>query len=114
MSPLGPSVEAATPAGILLVLALVVPVSGALLAFLFGGRGLERVASLTIALGVGVAAAIALVFLRSDHPLVYLLGGWAPPLGVVLRADGPAAVMMAITAVVIGAVGIFARADFHT
>jgi formate hydrogenlyase subunit 3/multisubunit Na+/H+ antiporter MnhD subunit len=39
---------------------------------------------------------------------------WVPPLGVALRADGLSAVMMAITAVVICAVGAFARADFST
>ena len=50
----------------------------------------------------------------SGTPIVYLLGGWAPPLGVALRADGLSAVMMAITAVVICAVGIFARVDFGT
>ena len=52
--------------------------------------------------------------LRTGGPLVYLLGGWAPPLGVALRADGLSAVMMVITAVVICAVGVFARADFRT
>ena len=44
--------------------------------------------------------------------LVYLLGGWAPPLGIALRADGLSAAMMLITAVVIGGDGLFARADF--
>jgi formate hydrogenlyase subunit 3/multisubunit Na+/H+ antiporter MnhD subunit len=51
---------------------------------------------------------------RTGAPLVYLLGGWAPPLGIALRADGLSGVMMAITAVVIGAVGVFGRADFRT
>ena len=51
---------------------------------------------------------------QTGGPLVYLLGGWAPPLGVALRADGLSAVMMMITAVVICAVGVFAHADFRT
>jgi formate hydrogenlyase subunit 3/multisubunit Na+/H+ antiporter MnhD subunit len=50
---------------------------------------------------------------QTSEPLVYLLGGWAPPLGLALRADGLSAVMMAITAAVICAVGVFAHADFR-
>ena len=65
-------------------------------------------------LGLAIAVAIAVAMLRAGGPLVYLLGGWAPPLGVALRADGLAAVMMVTTAVVICAVGVFARAEFRT
>ena len=31
---------------------------------------------------------------RSGAPVVYLLGGWAPPLGVALRGDGLSVVML--------------------
>ena len=41
-----------------------------------------------------------------------MLGGWNPPLGIMLRADGLSAAMLATTAVVIGATGLFARGDF--
>jgi formate hydrogenlyase subunit 3/multisubunit Na+/H+ antiporter MnhD subunit len=51
--------------------------------------------------------------LRQGGPLVYLLGGWSPPLGVALRADGLSAVMMLTTAVVVCAVALFAGADFQ-
>ena len=44
--------------------------------------------------------------------LVYVLGGWAPPLGIALRADGLSAAMLLTTAIVIGAAALFARADF--
>ena len=64
-------------------------------------------------LGLAIAVAIVVAMRQTGAPLVYLLGGWAPPLGVALRADGLSAVMMAITAVVICAVGVFARADFR-
>ena len=67
-----------------------------------------------LALGLAIASVIALVMLQTGGPLVYLLGGWAPPLGVALRADGLSVVMMVITAVVICAIGVFARADFRT
>lgn len=113
MPPPTPSL-ASTTAGVWLVLALVVPVAGALLAFVIGGRYAARIAALTIVLGAGIAAAVAIEMLRTGHGLVYLLGGWAPPLGVALRADGLSAAMMAVTAAVICAVGVFARADFGT
>jgi multicomponent Na+:H+ antiporter subunit D len=47
--------------------------------------------------------------LQTGAPLVYLLGGWTPPLGLALRADGLSAVMMAIRALIIRAIGVFAR-----
>jgi formate hydrogenlyase subunit 3/multisubunit Na+/H+ antiporter MnhD subunit len=44
----------------------------------------------------------------------YLLGGWSPPLGVTLRADGLSVCMMLVVAVVVGAVAIYANGDFGT
>jgi multicomponent Na+:H+ antiporter subunit D len=46
--------------------------------------------------------------------LVYVLGGWAPPLGIALRADGLAVVMLLAVAVVICGIGVYARGDFGT
>jgi multicomponent Na+:H+ antiporter subunit D len=100
--------------GSLLVLSIVVPIAGLLLAFAAGGRQVERIALATMPLGLAIAAAIAVARQQAGGPLVYLLGGWAPPLGVALRADGPSTVMTVITAMVICAIGIFARADFVT
>ena len=97
--------------GSLLVLSIIVPVIGLLLAFV-GGRWVERIALATMPVGLAIAVAILIAMRRAGGPLVYLLGGWSPPLGVALRADGLSAVMMATTAVVICAVGIFARGDF--
>jgi formate hydrogenlyase subunit 3/multisubunit Na+/H+ antiporter MnhD subunit len=98
----------------LLVLSIVVPIAGLLLAFVVGGRHVERIALATMPIGLAIALAIAVTLRQSGGSLVYLLGGWAPPLGVALRADGLSAVMMVTTAVVICAVGVFARADFIT
>jgi formate hydrogenlyase subunit 3/multisubunit Na+/H+ antiporter MnhD subunit len=98
----------------LLVLSIVVPMAGVLLAFAAGGHHVERIALATMPLGLAIAAAIVVAKPKTDAPLVYLLGGWTPPLGVALRADGLSVVMMAVTAVVICAVGVFARADFRT
>ncbi|HEY2750820.1 complex I subunit 5 family protein [Phenylobacterium sp.] len=101
-----------TMSGFLLVLSIMTPVVGALVAFAAGGRNVRRVAFATLPLGFAVAAAIALA-LRQGGPLVYLLGGWSPPLGVALRADGLSAVMMLTTAVVVCAVALFAGTDFQ-
>jgi multicomponent Na+:H+ antiporter subunit D len=100
--------------GFLLVLALIVPLTGALLAFVCGGRQIERVVLCAMPLGLATVLAIAFAQPLARGPLVYLIGGWTPPLGVALRADGLSVVMMVITALVICAIGIFARADFRT
>jgi formate hydrogenlyase subunit 3/multisubunit Na+/H+ antiporter MnhD subunit len=103
-----------TTGGFLLVLSIVVPMAGVLLAFVAGGRHVERAAFATMPLGLAIAVAIIIVQQRTGGPLVYLLGGWAPPLGVTLRADRLSSVMMIVTAAVICAVGVFARPDFRT
>jgi len=103
-----------TPGGLLLVLAVMVPFVGVLAGFAFGGRTAQRVAMFTILAGLGIAIAIAATMLRSGAALVYVLGGWAPPLGIALRADGLALVMMLAVAVVILGIGVYARANFGT
>src|SRR5215831_8224920 len=108
-----PAPDAATTGGFLLVMSVCVPIAGALLGFSAGGRRLVWIALATLPLGLAIAVAITVVMLSTSGPLVYLLGGWAPPLGVTLRADGLSAVMLTITAVVICAIGVYASADFH-
>ncbi len=106
--------DAVTPGGTLLVLSLIVPVAGILAAMLMGGRHIARIVAVVVLAGVAVAMAIGWQMLRSGSELAYWLGGWAPPLGVGLRADGLSAVMMVITAVVVAGVAVYARADFRT
>ena len=48
-----------TPGGFLLVLAIALPVAGALIALLLGGRYAERVAIVVMPFGLAVASAIA-------------------------------------------------------
>ena len=103
-----------TPDGFLLVLAVMVPFVGVLMAFTLGGRSAQRIAGITIVAGLAVSITIAATMLQSGAGLVYLLGGWAPPLGVALRADNFALVMMLVVAVVILGIGLYARADFAT
>ncbi len=101
-----------TPGGWLLVLAVLAPFVGVLAGFALGGRHAQRVASLTMPVGLAVAAGIASTLVQSGETVVYLLGGWAPPLGIALRADGLSAVMMLVVAVVVCGIGVYARADF--
>jgi len=103
-----------TPGGLLLVLAVMVPFAGVLAAFAFGGRAVPRIAGGTILAGLVVVFSTALVMSESGGGLVYLLGGWAPPLGVALRADGFALAMMLMVALVILGIALYARADFGT
>ena len=101
-----------TAGGFLLVLSIVVPVAGILLAFVLGDRYVRLVACAVVPLGLAIAVAILVVLPQNHGPVVYLLGAWKPPLGVALRADGLSAAMLAVTAVVVVAVTIFAAFDF--
>ncbi|WP_270938331.1 complex I subunit 5 family protein [Falsiroseomonas oryzae] len=98
----------------LVVVALVLPVCGMLAAFVLGGRTAERLALATLGLGVAVALLLAAAVLRAGAPLVYPVGGWLPPLGLVLLADGVAAAMLLTGAVVLFAVAAFGRAEHAT
>ncbi len=99
--------------GFLLVLAIVLPVAGLLLAFVTGGRYARGIALLLLPAGLGIAIAIAMVVWRTGNTLTYFLGRWTPPLGVALRADGLSAAMLATTAIVICAAGLYAPAKFQ-
>jgi formate hydrogenlyase subunit 3/multisubunit Na+/H+ antiporter MnhD subunit len=87
---------------------VMLPVAALLLAFLLGGRRTQWTALLVTPFGIALAVALACAVWRSDRALVYVLGGWAPPLGVALRADGLSAVMLVTTALIIPATGFYA------
>jgi multicomponent Na+:H+ antiporter subunit D len=97
-------------------LAVLLPFVGDVLAGLcWADARAQRVALLTAAARAGVAAGIAAdAGCSPTAPVVYLLGGWAPPLGIALRADGPSVVMLLAVAVVVCGIGVYARADFGT
>ncbi len=101
-----------TPGGWLLLLAVLAPFVGVLAGLALGGRNAQRVAMLIMPVGLAVAAGIAWSLVQSGDTVVYLLGGWAPPLGIALRADGLSAVMLLAVAVVVCGIGLYARADF--
>ena len=106
--------DVTSPGGLLLVLAVLVPFIGVLAGMVLGSRGAQRVAFAILAAGLAIAIAIADALVQSGDTVVYILGGWTPPLGVALRADGLAVIMLLAIAVVIGGIGVYARADFGT
>jgi formate hydrogenlyase subunit 3/multisubunit Na+/H+ antiporter MnhD subunit len=112
MSDSGAFPEATTSGGFLLVLAVGLPTAGMLLSLTLGGRLAERAALSFLPAGLGLAFAIVIGVWRSGYSLVYFLGGWAPPLGLALRADGLSAAMLLTTAIVVCATGLYARAAF--
>ncbi len=101
-----------TSGGWLLLLAVLAPFVGVLAGLALGGRNAQRVAMLLMPVGLAVAVGIAGSLVQSGETVVYLLGGWAPPLGIALRADGLSAVMLLAIAVVVCGIGVYARADF--
>ncbi len=105
--------EATTAGGFLLVLMLVLPVLGVLAALVLGGRHARRVAMLALPLGLVLAVMLGAELVQSGQKLVYVLGGWSPPLGIALRADGLSAVMLLTTALILLAVAVYGQADFR-
>ncbi len=99
--------------GPLLILAPMLPLTGMMLGLALGGRQAERIALATLPIGLAVALAIALAVLQGDVPVQVDLGGWAPPLGVRLKADGLSAILLVTSALIVCAVGLYARADFR-
>src|SRR5215471_482820 len=105
-------VDATTADGYLLVLAIVLPVIGILLSLALGGRFIERITLALLLAGVCVAIAIFAAVRQSDQLLVYIVGDWQPPLGIALRADGISAAMILTIAVIVCAIGLYARSEF--
>ena len=105
---------AATAGGSLLALPILLPALGVLLSLVMGGQQTERIAFVLMPVQLAVAIAIAWLVQRSGQPLVYDLAGYAPPLGIALRADGFSAVMLVTAALIVPAAGLYARANFAT
>ncbi|MCW2272476.1 NADH-quinone oxidoreductase subunit J [Rhodoblastus acidophilus] len=104
----------ASPGGALLVFAVLTPVAGILLSFALGGRAAERITLALAPIGLALAGFIAFLVARSGAPLVYVIGGLPPPLGIALRADGASATMMVAAALIVPAAAFYARAKFAT
>ena len=93
------------------VVLILLPLAGALLAFLF-----RRVATL-IGIGTAVATSFTAVALARavimDGTLHHAVGGWGAPLGIDLRADGLSVLMLLMTAAVGLAISLYAPAYFR-
>ncbi|WP_299430632.1 proton-conducting transporter membrane subunit [uncultured Meiothermus sp.] len=93
-----------------IVWAVLIPLAGAVLAFLWPAQG-ARVA-LLVWLGTGVAVLGLSLQLIQSGVQRYAVGGWHPPLGISLHADGLSTLMLLLTALVFGPIMLYALAYF--
>lgn len=101
-----------TPGGALLVLGIVMPAVAIVALFVLGGRWGPRAAGLALAVQILIALRVLYLVWSTGQPLAYVVGGFAPPLGIALRADGVSAVMMLTAAVIAGAAALYAWRDY--
>jgi formate hydrogenlyase subunit 3/multisubunit Na+/H+ antiporter MnhD subunit len=101
-----------TLGGALLVLAIALPLGATLLAFVHGGQAASRVARGALWLWLALAVAIVAAVIRQGEPISYHIGGFVPPIGIVLAADGLAAAMLLAAAIILVAAGLFGRAAY--
>ncbi len=71
----------------LAILPVLLPLIGAPLIVIFGSRRTAFFIALTAFIGAFIACAALLLELRTTAPIVYYLGGWAPPAGIEYRVD---------------------------
>ncbi len=101
-------------ASALLILSITLPIIGMVLIIPFGGRWARNIATAVLILNLGVAALITAVIQCKRQAIVYASGGWAPPLGIQLRADGLSAVMLLTTALIALAAAVYAPREFSS
>ena len=99
-----------TPGGSLLVLAIALPFGATLIGFVLGGQAAARIARAALWLWFALAVAIAAVVIARGEPITYMLGGFTPPVGIALAADGLAAAMLLAAAIVLLAAGVLGSA----
>ncbi|MDD3619775.1 MAG: hypothetical protein PHX57_10330, partial [Desulfobulbaceae bacterium] len=80
-----------------IVVPVFAPLTAALFAFLVR-RGSFFISLAAVCLNLLAAAVLVDQFLVNG-PAAYAVGGWDPPLGICLRTDGPALIMLVLTAV---------------
>lgn len=98
---------AGIPAGALLPLVIILPLIG-LAPLLLSPRSGARTCIGLSALGLALSLALALQVWGAGTAVGYDLGGWRPPLGIGLRADGVTAALLVMAAAVHLAVAVFA------
>ncbi len=89
---------------------IIVPLTAGLLCFLFQRK------TFAIALSAVLVNLLAACFLIGQlltcGPMRYSMGGWQAPLGITLRTDGPAVLMLLMTGVTGFAITLYARGYF--
>ena len=96
---------------VLLVVAIIVPVTGILLALMLGGRFLNRIAIVILPVGLAVAAAFCLPSAAAVKPSS-ISSAAGPPRSALLCAPMVSAAMMMTTAIVVCATALYARTEF--
>ncbi len=89
---------------------VVLPLTAALLAFLFPRQAVPLALATGVAMPLLVGATSAQ--LLQFGPILHQLGGWQTPLGIMLLADGPAVIMLLASALVGLVTTIYACAYF--
>lgn len=99
--------------GDLLVLSVLLPIIAALTIVLTGGRYGRGITLAMLPPGLLVAGLIATQVWNTEAAMIEHMGGWAPPLGLMLRADGLSALMLGTTAILVAAVAFYASRSFR-
>jgi formate hydrogenlyase subunit 3/multisubunit Na+/H+ antiporter MnhD subunit len=94
------------------VMAVALPFAGMLLALPLG-RQAHRLAWAVLPSGLAVSVLLVAQVWQGGETVAYAIGGFAPPLGIALRADGLSALLVLTTALVVCATGLFALAEFR-
>ena len=89
---------------------VVLPLIAGLLCFLFNRK--TFIIALTTALANLLVVCLLIYQLFTFGTMRCYIGGWKPPLGITLRSDGPALLMLLMTAVTGLAVTLYARGYF--
>src|SRR5262245_457692 len=100
--------------GYLLILAVILPAVAVLAIIVAGGRHARKIVRVELVLGTAVALAICYRVGIEHRAILYVVGGWEPPLGIALRADGLAATMTLLAALIVSATAIYALEAFGT
>ncbi len=93
-----------------IVCPIILPLTASILCFLF-----QRAAAaigIATSLANGVAVTVLIRQLLLFGPGHYSIGGWEAPLGIALRTDGPAVLMLAMTAATGFGITLYARGYF--
>jgi multicomponent Na+:H+ antiporter subunit D len=93
--------------GAWLIAVAAVPLAAAVAALLAGRRGAAAAGLLGSLLGTVAVLGLAAAVLDGGVQEV-LMGGWAAPLGIALRADGLATAMLLMTAIVGSGIALYA------